>query len=335
MEQAKNENVEITKIERLERPKNYKSRAYFLTTWNNDNIPIEKGNLVYGCKCEDISPKTGKYHNHLFLYFKNPISFKTIQSLYGDEIHSKHVESNSGCIAYILDPKHKKASTKFNRQEFGKRPMDNGVNRCKTKEALIYTDEQIMELGPREAACVLNIKEKFRKENMWNSKLKAWKTKKNQREPIEVIYHTGESGTGKTWEIDNLHEEADKKGLNGLSIVYCNGEFWDIDELNTMDGLHEPHIMIINEFRDSAMRIDTFLQMLEGRGCIPIKQGSIPCAFLKKIVICSIIKPWKLYTNARNYEKINDELKRRITKIIEHKKIDGQYYQKEIKWPEI
>lgn len=327
----------------MSKGENFRSRRFFITFWHEVNGIYNDKTLSYCCQCYDkcTEEHDGKFHGHAFIYFKTPQRFSKVVKFYGEDCHNESMidkkgrkRQNSKMINYIMDPNHKHGKSKYNRIEFGEMPCDNGIHYT-AADARNMTIDEVETLNIHEAAIVLNIKEKLRKEDTIDSKIKAWHTKKNLREPIEIIYHTGESGTGKTWEIDNIHEQTDKDNLNGISLVYCNGEFWDYDELNNRKALTEPHVLIINEFRDSTMKLQTFLQMLEGRGCIPIKGGSVPCAFLKKVVICSIIKPWKLYKNVCIMdENTATEIKRRITKIIEHKKIDGEYFQKTIKWPE-
>lgn len=319
---------------------NFTNRRFWITFWHEVDGIFNDPKIQYICQCYDQCSKEhdGKFHGHAFIYFKTPQRFSKVVKFYGDDCHNESMikkngkkRINSHMINYVMNPAHKHGATKFNRLEFGERPKDNGMH-FNAKEAIEMETNEINELNLRDAAMVLNIREKMKKEMLIDSKIEAWRVKKNELPPVEVIYHTGKSGNGKTWEIDGVHEECDNLGLNGVELAFVNSEFWTIAEMSNREAMIKPEVIIINEYRDSTMKVGTFLQMLERRGVIPVKGGEIPCANIKKVVICSIIPPEKLYRGVKDVENIDEELKRRITKIIEHKKIDGEYFAKNRKW---
>lgn len=284
MEQAEIKKIE--NVEKLEKPKTFKARAYFLTVWENVEICTEKPNLLYGCKCEDVSPKTGRYHNHLFLYFKNPISFTTIQNRYGKEIHSKNIYSNSGCIDYILNPEHKKGNTKYNRQEYGTKPMDSGCTRCRAKDAINYTDEQILDLAPREAACVMNLKEKFKCTDL-NTKT----TRKN----MNVVFICGPSDIGKSRRALDLVDELEPTG-NYAAVKY-DGHFWHGVKNS------KSKTCIYDEWRDSKMTPDDFINFIDYNKHPINAKGAEVINNFENIIITSTQHPYFIYKNSKEQPK--------------------------------
>lgn len=156
------------------------------------------------------------------------------------------------------------------------------------------------------------------KENLKNM-LNRPKTK------INVEYHTGAPGSGKTYYI---FEEANKISEYNEHIAIIepiNGEFWQV-VAGEKDNIE---ILLINEFRDTDMKLNKFLQILEGIGCLPIKGGYLDLSKLKRIYIASLKAPWELYKNQN--EDVKGQIKRRLNKIYIHHK-EG-YTMDEIKWP--
>lgn len=154
----------------------------------------------------------------------------------------------------------------------------------------------------------------------------------NHEKP-EVVYHLGESGTGKTYAIQKECRELKNAGVCVWIIQHVNSEFWKIKARSNTN--KNPEVIVINEYRDSNMKPEAFLELLEGCGSLTIKGGNINCQGLKKILITSIINPWEIYRGAKGIENIEEEIKRRITKLIYHEKIKDKYITKEIQWREI
>lgn len=154
-----------------------------------------------------------------------------------------------------------------------------------------------------------------------------------ETEEIEIEYHLGSSRCGKTYALQQICKQVKKAGVCAWILQHLNGEFYKI--IGRSNTNKNPEVIVLNEFRDSKMPIDTFLELLEGKGTIPCKGGDINCIGIKKVLIASIIPPWELYNHSKRAESVESELKGRIKdNLIYHDKIDGQYITKNIKWRE-
>lgn len=155
-------------MEQAGKNSSFKSRRFFLTFWKKVDM-IDAKNLVYGCQCFDQCSEEhdGKFHGHAFLYFKNPITMKSIKKHYGDECHNEasKIKSNSACINYIMNPEHEHAAHKFDRVEVGEKPCDNG-HHMTAEQALNMDEGEILDLNPRDAAMIYNLRDKLKNDDL-------------------------------------------------------------------------------------------------------------------------------------------------------------------------
>lgn len=180
-----------------------KSRKYFITFWIKDYPRELPDKAQYMCTCED-STKDGKFHGHAFIYFKNPVTLSRVKKIFGEDCHVEQPMKNSDCIAYVLDT----TKRKHDFQEFGKKPMDNGVHNM---EAVLKYDTvtEVMENMPDTYVRFRNgINELMRNKQSKNRYFKA----------PEVIWIYGPTGTSKT-------REAFEAGA--VNVSYNNGFFSD------------------------------------------------------------------------------------------------------------
>lgn len=135
---------------------------------------------------------------------------------------------------------------------------------------------------------------------------------------IQVDYHTGTGGSGKTYNLGKEMEELDDLGVEMVDISFDQNGFLNYE------GYETATVMIINEFRPSDIRFSDFLKLLTNEGVMNVKGAYIKFPNIRKILISCYIPPEKIYANLpENYDK--SQIKRRITNIYEHS-FDGKQY---------
>lgn len=259
-----------------------KQRGYFITFWTHEYPRELPKNATYMCTCEDTT-KTGEYHGHAFIYFKNPITMTGVKKLFGKNAHCEKPHKNSECIKYVLNTEKRKHDF----QEFGTRPMDNGVHRMEDVLELNSVTE-VMETMPDTYV-------KFRRgiiDLMENKKSKN----RYFKEPT-VIWTYGPTGTGKT-------REAFEAGA--VNVTYNNGFFSDWGDAR---------IICIEEMR-GEIPYKELLKLLDGYHnyyFVNIKGGQ-KFIDLDAIYITSPKHPRQCYPNQDHQDSIA-QLLRRITEI--------------------
>nr|WDW25915.1 MAG: replication-associated protein [Canine stool-associated circular virus] len=260
-----------------------KARNYFVTFWISDYPRGLPKNCTYLATCED-STKDGKFHGHAFVYFKNPVGLTAVKKLFGQNCHVERPQKNSDCINYVLNTEKRK----YNFQEFGQKPMDNGVHRMEEVLKLDSTTavmEQMPDTYVRYRKGIIDLMEQKKSKNRF------------YKEP-EVIWIYGPTGTGKT-------REAFEDGA--VNVEYANGFFSDWGDAR---------IICIEELR-GEIPYRTLLKLLDGYHNyyqINIK-GGYKYVDLDKIYITSPYHPEEVYKGqATKIDSIN-QLLRRITVI--------------------
>lgn len=260
-----------------------KRRNYFVTFWINDYPRKLPKNTTYLCTCED-STKDGKFHGHAFIYFKNSVTMKTVKKLFGNDCHVEKPMKNSDCINYVLDT----TKRKHDFQEFGKRPMDNGIHRM--EEVLeLNSVEEVMEKMPDTYVRFKNgIKDLM---NLKKSKNRYFKAPK-------VHWTYGPTGTGKT-------RPAFEAGA--INVTYENGFFSDWGDAR---------IISIEEMR-GQIPYSEMLKLLDGYHnyySVNIKGGQ-KLVDLDEIYITSPLHPEECYPRQSCKKDSIEQLLRRITEL--------------------
>lgn len=260
-----------------------KRRNYFVTFWNEEYPKELPKNATYLCTCEDTT-KEGKWHGHAFVYFKNPVTMKAIKKLFGNEAHVEKPLKNSDCINYVLN----KEKRKFNFQEFGKKPMDNGIHRM----------EEVLELNS-----VTEVMEKMpdtyvRFKNGIKDIMNLKKSKNRYFKAPKVYWTYGPTGTGKT-------RPAFEAGA--VNVTYDNGFFSDWGDAR---------IISIEEMR-GQIPYSELLKLLDGYHnyySVNIKGGS-KFIDLDEIYITSPLHPEECYPRQNCKKDSIEQLLRRITEL--------------------
>ena len=139
---------------------------------------------------------------------------------------------------------------------------------------------------------------------------------------VKVYWHVGVSGSGKSFTASKL---LDKYGEDSLYLVtdYENG---GLDKYNG-----EP-VLFLDEFR-GQIRYSTLLSMLQGYKQQFHARYTNIIGLWNEVHITSVLPPELIYSNmVENYKEFDtiQQLLRRITSIIYHYKINGDYKEFEL-----
>lgn len=143
---------------------------------------------------------------------------------------------------------------------------------------------------------------------------------------IEVEWHTGDPGSGKTYYAKQIGRQYRKEGKSVAIIEFDDNGFSHILGNETAE------LLIMNEFRDSNLKFNKFLEILTNEYQHNIKNGNLYFPNIKRIIITSVFTPLNIYM------KINEnreQIYRRITKIYYHQKLNNKYDMKEISLKEL
>ena len=280
---------------------NIRSRKWLITGWEKETKPIEllRNSQQYLISCDDVAPKTNKYHWHAFLYFNNPVRMSTLKKAYGDTIHVEIPQSISGAITYI-DGTNKmytmkgKKCNKTNIIEVGQQPRDNGCH---------YTIKELAAMGMKEA------------ENLDSDFIFKWEKCRalfgpgfdinSWHKDVEVIYIEGPSGCGKTEMVKAI---VNNKARNGEIPNTMVSECKHVDKFYL--GLENTHTLIYDDFRDSHMSAAEFINFIDyNTHQMNIKGGKIVNTY-GLILITSIQPLTDLYRGVQNQEPRKQWLRR-------------------------
>lgn len=239
-------------------------------------------------------------HYHIFCQFKNPISI-SLKKLYGSHVeicYGSPQQNKNYCMAE--DEKHKnlKIVAKII-DEKGELRTSGGKT---IKDLKNMSIEEREELPKQYINIVERLNEKDREEEIFLNMLREIKNK-NLKGP-NVIYLTGESGSGKTYKAYEIALE--RYPEEEIGRIHINNNFFKFDGDNKK-------CYIIEEFRSSQIKAADFLQFTDKYGYSCNTKGGFKLIRPETIIICSIIRPQDLYKN----EEINKQFLRRITEAYE------------------
>lgn len=142
---------------------------------------------------------------------------------------------------------------------------------------------------------------------------------------IRVFYHVGDSGSGKS------HVQVDVKERAGQGDVYVMTDY----EGGGLDAYCGQKVLFMDEFR-CQIRYATLLQMLDRYpNQLHARYANI-WALWEEVHVTSILPPERLYENMVEQNRDVDtfeQLRRRITSVVYHEKVEGQYliYEKSMR----
>lgn len=257
-----------------------KARAFQLTLnevekWENlKNYLTSSKMLTYIIACEEIAPTTGHKHIHCYVHFNRAkaLSIKKCQGA--------HIELCKGSPKQNIEYIRKDGKIIF---EQGDEPHQGSSLTIKELRQIKNSDDL----------------PDWRQYNIWKqvinepkeTTLGELRAKKRLTKPIEVTWITGPSGSGKSNLAEDLAIQLDLDDDVKLRNITCDGGFFD--------GLHDgTGVAIYDEFRDSHMPANKFIQLIDYRShSLPIKGGFVTNNFTH-IFITSVQNPYEIYKNA-------------------------------------
>jgi len=225
---------------------------------------LEDMELEYSCMGDEIG-ETGTYHTHLFIQGKNQIRFSTMKN----KFPGAHFEMANGTAQQNRDyikkegkwAKDKKKETNLPEtfEEFGECPLERPGRRTDLEDLYDMinegkTDKEIMDEDPRYIMCLDKIERA--RQIVIEAKYR------NDFRALEVEYHYGDTGTGKTRGI------MDQYGYANVFRVTDYDHPWD--------SYRQQDVVVFEEFR-SSLRIQEMLNYLDG---YPLE---LPCRYVNKI----------------------------------------------------
>lgn len=139
--------------------------------------------------------------------------------------------------------------------------------------------------------------------------------------PVRVIYHVGESGTGKTFMASQYIDDY------GPDSVYFCADY----ENGFLDGYNGQPILWLDEYR-GQLKYSVFLSLLDKYKTNAHARYSNVLMLWNEVHITSVLPPEAVYSNMTNSSRYRDldtykQLSRRIKRVIYHYKDGDRYCQ--------
>lgn len=260
-----------------------KSRSYCFT-WNNYSEDewegCKRNNCVYLVMGREKCPSTGTKHIQGYIYFKNAITFKSMNKMF----NGAHITQANG----TAEDNFKYCSKEGEFYEQGERPKqgkrtDLAGIRDNVKEGCNMRD-------------VLNECTNFQATRIAEVMLKYFERERYFK--TEVLWFFGETGCGKTTEA--------VRRMDGESIYWCSfGKWWE--------GYDAHENVIIDDIREETFYFHTLLRITDRYPLRVECKGGSRQLLARKIIITCPVHPTILY---KGWDK-NDQLTRRISEIRE------------------
>ncbi|CUO57637.1 Uncharacterised protein [Fusicatenibacter saccharivorans] len=290
--------------------------------WIGDN-PLKKGHWAY------CISKEGMPHVHMVLEGSVSMRFSAVRKCYG----KAHLEPTRGSRKMVLQYIHKRG--KF--AEKGERVVcfvsygNIEGNKTKTlinQNAILDRIEELIEDGktPNE---IMGEDIRLRKEETLVRK--AFFAKRYRETPpyrkVTVVWHLGESGSGKTFSYTKLCES------RGEEEIYFCAEYAN-KGVGAFDLYSGEKILFLDEIRSTSLPYETLLTLIGPyRTQIHCRYANA-FALWEEVHICSILAPEDLYKGmVKSEERERDciqQLLRRINKYVYHYKEGNKYKTVEV-----
>lgn len=242
-----------------------KCRCYFITNFKIDE-PRDDPKAIYSISCLDTS-KEGRIHYHMTLYYKNPISWKTVKKL----VPSAHIEmahSVEDAIGYITNNKN---GRKYDVIERGDKPIKHTFQKM----------ADLRDLGEDEVPPYLYSAWSKYKHKPQKIKLSEW------QKDIKVYYIQGPSGIGKSTKAEEIVRE---NGYDTIEEVKHVGQFW----VGCVDGVEAA---IYDDFRSNHMTASEFINFIDYRSHNLNTKGGCVRNNYSLIIITSVEPLSDIYSN--------------------------------------
>lgn len=315
-------------------------KAFFLTLNNPetygydhdkimDIVHAKFKNVIYWCMCDEQGTT---YHTHLYVLLSKKKRFSSVCRAFPHaHIESSVKGSPEQCRSYIKkDGAYSKEKIETNFPdtfyEEGKIP-DFFVSADKTE--MLLQIESMLDSGMTPSE-IMDKSLVFRQYEALIRK-QYFSKRFNETPPlrdVEIIWHLGASGSGKTYSYVKLCEE------HGADAVFYASDFSN-NCTALLDNYEAQPYLYIDEVKPESFRYGYILQLLQGyRTQIHARYNNV-YSLWKQIDISSIFEPSDIYKGMVDIQDRSKDslyqLTRRITKYVYHWKTeDGKYHTYEI-----
>lgn len=140
-------------------------------------------------------------------------------------------------------------------------------------------------------------------------KAKEWRTRVLKNRNLEVVYITGQSGSGKTFYAKYLSQ---KLGFD----YFVTGSGDDI-----LDGYDKEECLILDDYRAKTMRFAEFLKMIDNNtnSSVQSRYFNKDLSNCKLIIITSIKPPNELYKITSDDNEDNEEPREQFYRRLKHR----------------
>lgn len=273
-----------------------------------------KGNITRSCMVAFCISKDGLKHLHMVLEDTKAMRFSKIKKAFPDI----HIAPTKGSKKEAEDYINKRGKYKKSGEQVILVKTHGEIHASASNDSILEEIEKLLDakLTPNE---IMSVKFEFRK---YEKIIKdAYFQRRFDETPIKrdvtVYWHVGDSGSGKSYTFVQLCEQY------GEDHVYmCN------DFKAGMDKYNGEEILFLDEFR-GQWSYDALLTALDGyRTQFHCRYTNI-YSLWNEIHITSIMTPEMVYARmVSSHEQSIDplqQLKRRISYIVYHYKLDGKY----------
>lgn len=298
-------------------PENYKSPEWLANSLNNlwENSGKERTCAVAVC-----TSATGLYHAHIAAYSKGATTFNSVKKIFFDA----HIEPQYGG---------KKELSDYIAKEGKYAEKGETVHFILNIENVSYSQGKRSDLDEIQVMIDAGMTpNEIMRENIQNRKFEkiikgAYFDKRMRETPpkrdVNVIWHTGESRTGKSYTYVNLVK------MHGEESVYLLSDY----SIGGLDNYMGEPILFMDEFKGD-LKFQLLLDYLEGY------KKQIHCryenafALWTEVHITSIYAPDEVYDlmtqNVNRKRDSIEQLLKRISVIIYHYKKGGEYCKYEM-----
>nr|ATP66717.1 Rep [Rodent circovirus] len=254
----------------------------------------EYGYIVVG---EEVAPRTGKRHWHMYVELLEPKSMNQVKEMFG--MNDLHVEVRKGSGKEAAEYVKKDG----NWYELGEMKQQGKRNDLEDIHRMLKDGMSLLEVAEQHFGDFVRYHRGF----ALYADLLARK-KQKEREPVrpDVIVYLGPAGAGKSHNCYNY------PGYKTDGYKYlCQA-----DNKVYFDGYEGESIIWFDEFRGSVLPFSLFLQLTDKWGCrVEYKGGSIEI-FAKTILISTVEWPTTWWAGSRKFTADPNQLWRRITNIF-------------------